>query len=149
MSILYILFSFFEIFQYSLISLTLTIIFSYVINTLVYRILKRRKNIVNQVMSEKNEKRKPSLIYNLIYLVLGVTTIIILTILIEKTCLLMPSIPKLFSSSFQSHQYKEYIFHVALFISFIEFLPHFKKLFFNINQNLITKKSLEILLKSE
>ena len=57
------------------------------INTLAYQILKRRKNIVNQVMSEKNEKKKPNLIYNP-YTILGGTTIIILTILIEKTCLL-------------------------------------------------------------
>ena len=98
-------------------------------------------------MSESIENRKPGLIFNLIYLILTITFIIILIIFIERITLSIVSVPGLFSSLFTKPKYKDHIFHVALFIAFIEFLPHFKKIFHNINKNLISDHYLELLYK--
>ena len=124
-----------------------TVIASYIYNLIAYQIIRRRKDKIKDYLSESIEYRKPGLIFNLIYLILTITFIIILIIFIEKITLSIPSIPSLFSLSFTKHKYKEHIFHVALFIAFIEFLPHFKKLFYNINKNLMGDHSFELLHK--
>ena len=117
--------------------------------------------VTSQLASKKNNKRKslldsetklnikPSFIFNFLYLFLSILFIIVVIIYIQKCALLIPSISSFLNVSFESHKHTEHIFHVALFIAFVEFLPHFKKLFANINMSLMSESDIELLYKGE
>jgi H+/gluconate symporter-like permease len=140
-----------EIAQYSLIVIVLTFLICYGINMMVISILKKRKRTKrkNLLDSETKLDIKPSFIFNFLYLFLSILFIIVVIIYIQKFALLIPSISRLLNTSFDSHKHTEHIFHVALFIAFVEFLPHFKKLFSNINRSLMSESDIELLYKGE
>ena len=99
--------------------------------------------------SETKLDIKPSFIFNFLYLFLSILFIIVVIIYIQKFALLIPSISELLNTSFESLKHTEHIFHVALFIAFVEFLPHFKKLFTNINRSLMSESNFELLYQGE
>ena len=145
------LLSLLEIAQYSLIVIVLTFLICYGINMMVLYILKKRKmdNRKKLLDSETKLDIKPSFIFNFLYLFLSILFIIVVIIYIQKFALLIPSISGLLNTSFESHKHTEHIFHVALFIAFVEFLPHFKKLFTNINRSLMSESNFELLYQGE
>jgi hypothetical protein len=144
------LLKFLEIIQYTFIVLFLTVIICFIYNSIFINLKKKIKHgIEKRKINYGIEKRKIKKIHRLFlkFLLLFMHTciIIILIYYIRKSSLFIPSLSKLIRPSFNEHTVNEYVFHIALFITFIELIPEYKNLFIGINNSLFSIKDNEIL----
>lgn len=110
---------FFEMFQYSFISLVIIALITFLLNKYYF-------NFFFEDIKDENIKNKSLL--NL-FLIVFIDTFIIIIILfyLRKIGLLFPSIPSLIVPSFREHTTLDMSIEVALIFVFLEFVPQYKQ----------------------
>lgn len=134
------LLKFLEIIQYTFIVLIITVLVCLLYNKIFIHLKSKRQDT-----SKKKRDSKKKIISKFLLLFVHTSIVIILIYYIRKFSLVFPSLSKMIYSDFKEHTTSEYVFHIALFISFIELIPEYKNLFRDINEALFSKEDIKIL----
>lgn len=102
-----------EMFQYSIITYILVVIFTTILN----------KTIFNKPKEEIASFSTPALLINTFF---EIFLIIIIMFYIQKIILLFPSIPAIFISGFKEHTTLSYVIHTALIFFFLEIVTNLR-----------------------
>ena len=113
----------FEIFQYSLISLALIVLFSLLLDKFYFKFISKPDIFDNS--KDKNIKDK-SLLNLFLQVVIDTFVIVVILFYLRKIGLLFPSIPSLVVPSFREHTTLDISIEVALIFVFLEFIPKYK-----------------------
>ena len=116
-----------EIFQYSLIAYILVLIFTTILNRIIF-------------VSSEEEIKNMSTIYLLIQTFFELFFIIIIMFYLKKIIILFPSIPSLYFHGFKEHTTIDYIIHTSLIFFFLEIITNLKFKMEIIHDRMINKK---------